>query len=661
MASVYLGYRADVDRQVAIKVLPPHPGLNDESKQRFRLEARTIANLQHPHILPLYDYGATEDGILYLVMPYVSGGSLDIALRSGPLPIEKAVRIVREISSALDYAHRQGVIHRDIKPGNILLDGEGNALLGDFGIVKQTDSGADLTGTSIVGTPSYMPPEQAQGQPLTAQADLYSFAVVTYEILSGNPPFSSDNMMNLLLKHLSDPVPDITDSAPSLPAALNDVMKKALAKAPQDRFSDARAFSAAIAEATTQTVNPDTVPTLQQKPVRAEETLPLPVTLPQPETIATPIPPQTIVIPPSQGAGNLPLFIVIGLVALIAIAALVLVLTNTQDSGTPQTPTAPTTVARVNAQPVFGRASFSSSDDSMMGDSINLRMEGIAAPASGMSYAAALVNTTTGERLPLGRLTVDALGSGALGYTDSEGRFLSTLYNALIISLEATATPTFEDVRYSALLPVEINTLMREFFVESADAFRDRSLLATAELEVRFATQHAGLAARARNIGARHTHSEHTLNILLGGRQDFDGNGRSENPGTGLGLVPMLDHMDRIIGMVADMPDAPSSVQIESELVRVCIQNVRLWVDEIVAHEQAMLLSDSLEASEADAIASSELMERLQPGIDANENGIVEPFEGECGLEQVKTFGLVIASFDVVEAPLPADVTVSGE
>lgn len=157
MATVYQGLQPGVDRTVAIKVLPPHPGQNDDFVARFRLEARTIARLQHPHILPLYDYG-DENGVLYLVMPYVGGGSLAGRIARGPLPVEDVVTYTRQIGGALDYAHRQGVIHRDLKPENVLLDGEGHALLADFGIAKLLEgspAAGALTATGgLIGTPA---------------------------------------------------------------------------------------------------------------------------------------------------------------------------------------------------------------------------------------------------------------------------------------------------------------------------------------------------------------------------------------------------------------------------------------------------------------------------------------------------------------------------
>ncbi|MCL4251273.1 MAG: SUMF1/EgtB/PvdO family nonheme iron enzyme [Anaerolineae bacterium] len=247
MAAVYLGFQEDLGRQVAIKVLEHTPHIDNELVARFKREARTIAGLQHPHILPLHDYGENE-GLLYLVFPYVRGGSLGDALKTGALSQVRIEAILRQVASALDYAHRQGVLHRDIKPNNILLDGEGNAVLADFGIARLMQ---DVTGTDplthsggIIGTPAYMSPEQAEGQPLDGRSDLYSLAIVVYELLAGHRPFQAETPVSLLMKQVNEPPPLLPYSP-----AINRVMQQALAKSPDDRYPTATAFAEAFSAA----------------------------------------------------------------------------------------------------------------------------------------------------------------------------------------------------------------------------------------------------------------------------------------------------------------------------------------------------------------------------------------------------------------------------
>ena len=250
MATVYKAYQESIDRHVAIKVLPPHAGLDAQFIDRFQLEAKTIGGLQHPHILPLYDYG-TQDDILYLVMAYVDGGSLEDFIEDREyMTVRRIEKILREIASALDYAHRRGVIHRDIKPGNILIDSEGHALLADFGIVKMMGNDANLTGTGVVGTPAYIAPEQGQGETsIDGRADIYSLACVMYELFSGFQPYRAETMMKVVLQHITDPVPSLIEVAPDLPPALDAVMEFAMAKDPNERFSTAVEFAEAVTHA----------------------------------------------------------------------------------------------------------------------------------------------------------------------------------------------------------------------------------------------------------------------------------------------------------------------------------------------------------------------------------------------------------------------------
>ena len=246
MATVYKAYQPEIDRYVAVKVLPQALAADAQFVKRFRLEARTIARLQHPHILPLYDYG-DENGILYLIMAYAEGGSLADRIRNGAIPLPEIEHIFDEVSSALDYAHRQNVIHRDIKPDNILIDHEGHSLLSDFGIVKLLENSAGATATltesgGIIGTPAYMSPEQAQGLPLGPQSDIYSFGIVIYEMIVGAQPFSAETPMQIAIKHITTPVPPVIDSRSNLPVALDAVMQHALTKDPEQRYASIRDF-----------------------------------------------------------------------------------------------------------------------------------------------------------------------------------------------------------------------------------------------------------------------------------------------------------------------------------------------------------------------------------------------------------------------------------
>ena len=207
MAAVYRSHQPSMDRDVAIKVISGQLADDPTFIARFEREARLIAKLQHPHILPVYDFGR-RDGVLYLVMRLVEGGSLDERLRQGPLSLDVAAQMFTDIASALTYAHDQGIIHRDLKPNNILLDSKDNPYLTDFGIAKMMqDSTGQITATgTIIGTPSYMAPEMWRGEAVDARTDIYSLGIMLYEMVTGALPFKGDTPYALMYKHFDAPL-----------------------------------------------------------------------------------------------------------------------------------------------------------------------------------------------------------------------------------------------------------------------------------------------------------------------------------------------------------------------------------------------------------------------------------------------------------------------
>ncbi len=240
-ATVYRAYDPRFEREVAIKFLPSELQHSDPKfRARFQHEAKIIAQLEHPSIVPVYDVSA-EDEQPYFVMRYMGGGSLSERIKAKPYSVEEAVKILEAIAPGLDEAHAKGIIHRDLKPANILFTENNVPLISDFGIAKftQGDNASDLTGSAIIGTPAYMSPEQASGDPLDGRSDLYAFGVIFYEMLIGKQPFIADTPLGLALKHLTEPVPHILEANPNLPHWTEKIISIALAKDPKDRFSSA--------------------------------------------------------------------------------------------------------------------------------------------------------------------------------------------------------------------------------------------------------------------------------------------------------------------------------------------------------------------------------------------------------------------------------------
>ncbi len=237
MATVYRAYQPSMDRHVAVKIIRASILGDEIGRDRFQREAKLIAKLEHPHLLPVYDFDGAHDPP-YIVMRYLEGGTLKQVMEAEPLPHEEMLYMLRQVATALDYAHRQGVVHRDLKPSNIMIDLEGNAFIADFGIARVSDAAKDLTGTgNVIGTPGYMAPEQARGKSeLNGKADVYSLGVIAFELLAGRGPFDRESAVEELMAHLREPVPDITEFNSDLTPAVNQVIQRALSKEPGERF-----------------------------------------------------------------------------------------------------------------------------------------------------------------------------------------------------------------------------------------------------------------------------------------------------------------------------------------------------------------------------------------------------------------------------------------
>jgi len=675
MATVYLGRQTSIDRNVAIKVLPPHPGLDESFKERFELEARTIGGLQHPNILPLYDYG-TQDDVLYLVMAYADGGSLDDLIDSGAMNTKQVEKYLRAIASGLDYAHSRGVIHRDVKPGNILIN-EDHLMLADFGMVKMSVGENNLTGTAIVGTPAYMAPEQGQGLEYDHRIDIYALGVMLYEMLTGQQPYSGASPMQMIISHINDDIPDVRDERPELPEAIASTVKKAMAKDADERYSTAAELAEAFSSALHK--NPDSLAAIKQE---------YPINTRRDDGTARRNSPPTVVFdsnasnPNVQDSGTQsqtiimreatnPLVILggFGLIALVIVIVAVLlndnggsdepavILATVEPTARPPATAEPTVAPRASVEH-FGTVRFS--QDDRMGDTLSLRLDGARPAPNDQDYAAWLINTDGSETIRLGRVLVSSLGEGSIVYTDEEGRMLPAMFNQVLITLEDSIgdQPT-GDVVYSGRFPVTISEALVEIFVTSSSGIETRgeqsSLLDSALIEARVAAQHAGFAVSAGNIRSARTHAEHTINILRGTEEDWDGSGTPQNPGRGIGVYTFLDAIDEQLDAVVAADAESQTLLANAEFIRVCTANVRTWADEIVTLEQEIIAGEEKSAVQDEAELSETLADQLKEGYDLNQNGIVEPFEGECGLEQIPEYGLQIAEIKIVEGDVRAD------
>ncbi|MBZ0308285.1 MAG: serine/threonine protein kinase, partial [Anaerolineae bacterium] len=250
MGAVYESYQASVKRKVAIKVLLFQLAQSKEAVERFNREVELTAKMEHPHILPIYDYGVDQN-LSYIVIRLLGGGTLDDRIKKhGYLSHHEVMEVLRQIASALDYAHRHGIIHRDLKASNILFDDDNNAYLSDFVIARAVESTSNLTQSGhIVGTPQYMAPEQWKGDPLDGRTDIYALGVLVYQLLTGSLPFNAPTTAAMMYKHLNEKPPAPTQLRPTLPTTINHVIEKVLAKDPDERYASAAEFYTALESA----------------------------------------------------------------------------------------------------------------------------------------------------------------------------------------------------------------------------------------------------------------------------------------------------------------------------------------------------------------------------------------------------------------------------
>ncbi len=235
MATVYKAYESGLDRYVAVKVMRQYLTSDPEFKTRFQREAKAIARLDHPNIMPVYGYGVEQE-LNYIATRYVDGGTLK-EIMGQPLPLEQTVKIITGVARALGYAHQRGIVHRDAKPANVLLTSGDWPLLADFGLARMMESVTHVTQTGVgMGTPTYMSPEQGEGKDIDGRSDIYSLGIMLYEMLTGEPPFQADTPVGVVVQHITAPLPLPRKVNPDIPEAMERVILKAVAKNPEDRY-----------------------------------------------------------------------------------------------------------------------------------------------------------------------------------------------------------------------------------------------------------------------------------------------------------------------------------------------------------------------------------------------------------------------------------------
>src|ERR671922_2796213 len=247
MSSVYRARDTVLGRHVALKVLHEHFSTDEEYVERFRREARAIARLNHPNIVTVIDRGEFE-GRQFIVFEHVPGENLkDLVRREGPLPVQEALALTQQVARGLAFAHEHGIVHRDVKPQNVLVDEGGSAKVTDFGIARSLEVDQDITETgAVLGTSHYLSPEQAGGAAVDERSDQYSLGVLLYELLTGEVPYPGESVMTVAMRHLRDPVPRVREKRPDVSARVDDLVGRAMAKRPEERFASTEALVGAL-------------------------------------------------------------------------------------------------------------------------------------------------------------------------------------------------------------------------------------------------------------------------------------------------------------------------------------------------------------------------------------------------------------------------------
>jgi serine/threonine-protein kinase len=686
MAEVYYGLHTTLDRPAAVKVLLSFLEDDPDLKMRFEREARVLANLRHPNIVQIYDFDLAE-GQPYFVMEYLDGPTLASYLNTihttgRRLSLPQIGRILVMVSSALDYAHAKGVIHRDIKPGNMLLTSKTTTILPgvdlpedveviltDFGLLRLTDSASHSVSGTVSGTPAYMSPEQARGDKVDHRSDLYSLGVTLYELLTGQVPFEADTGMGILMKHISDTPPP----GAGLPAGLQMVLDRALAKKPADRFASARELTRAFLEAANLNeaeVAPGYAVTPRPGSLNG---IPAPVSINERETLAgVPTPPSTS--QPAAARPRPPLAWLIAIPALLVVlsaafyllqpgkplsaTSLPTVTTNLLPAGnsTPEPPPATATSAAGTAMSMPGGSMTGTPvshgllrfyDVSGVLDEAILTTDGLPPAPAGFQYEAWLTGGET--RRSLGIIPPEVNGKAELNFLDDQGRNLLVQYERMEITLEenpdSSPNPS-GNVVYSSGIPPQALTHIRHLLVAFGDTPKHTGLLIGLMNDVALLKTSSTTLVTAyeqKNAAEVRKNTEAIYNLLVGtqgnGYGDLDKNGSLTDPGDGYGLFINGDHVGYIEGTIqhaqlaAQMPDASTSVRLHGGHVVVCGQNIEDWATQILQLIPS-ILADPLSAASGKSIREiAALADRIENGRDLNGNERVEPVPGEGGAQ----------------------------
>lgn len=678
MADVYLGRHITLNRPVAVKVMQAHLSEDEGLLNRFTAEAQSVAAMRHPNIVQVFDFDVADDRP-YIVMELLEGLSLKDYLQAlrkagAKLSSESIAHLTAMLASALDYAHARGIVHRDVKPANVMLRAESSPItpdaplpadvepvLTDFGVARIADAGQHTASGVIIGTPAYMSPEQASGTGIDARSDIYSLGVMLYEMLTDSLPFDGETQASILVKHLTEPVPEIPNASPEV----QQVMDRALAKKPEQRFQSAGDLAQALTTALGLPIPRISVEVTPMPPTRAHvsdaDTLPVGQAV-TPDTV-TAAGASTDVSPAMQGPNRV--VIAGGIGALAVIAVVVALVTGVFGGGTEVTPaateplaiaettpttSAPTEVATTptpDADVVTGEETPPTIDTTMARGVVVFRdatlavsLSDLEAAPAGLAYWAWLTEPDA-EPLRLGKAEV-VDGQVSLAYADAEGRSLLTLYGGFALSLEAAddadpATPS--QIAYAGEVAPETLQRLRQLDAVSRGAPLKQAVLSGLPVQAQHYDSHLGFAVgdiTGGNLQGGKMHSEHTINIIVGSQSedfsDWDNNGRAENPGDEFGLLPYLLTLKEAAQAAAAAPDSTPEMKRLAEEIAQTLGEVIPVIDQALSLAKRIASTDAVEEAQPLAVQMEELRVKgkidllLQEAEGLNMTVIVEVF-----------------------------------
>jgi serine/threonine-protein kinase len=705
MAEVYLGTHLTLDRLVAVKVMHHFVESEPELQSRFEREAKVVAGLRHPNIVQIYDYD-TVDGHPYIVMEYLKGSSLasylrELNKRHERLPPAQIARLLMTIAAALDYAHERGVVHRDIKPGNIILHTHKNEIvmdqpiteqaepvLTDFGLVRiaqsitQTDSGA------VSGTPAYMSPEQAQGIRVDRRSDIYSLGVVLYEMIAGRIPFEGDTSWTVIFQHINAPPPPIAGIQPSV----QQVIDRVLAKNPDQRYQTARAFAADYMDAIGLVAEANTIPiSMSGAPSTALPPQTPAGRLSQPFEAASPLrtstqgtvgpAPQPVEKAPAPAWARFAPFAIAAILILAAAAFLLPRLTSSnQPTESPPTLAQPTTAATevhatehpttdpnvvppVDSAIPVGLLRFQ--DGTAPADQLTISTDGMQLPPEGSQYEAWLIEDDGEGRISVGTIEFGAEDKGALTYVDNEGENLISRYSGVEITIEPNdSNPnSSNNVAFSARLPQDGLTHVRHLLFSFGGTPNQvgfiRGLDATTQLLADLSAEMLA-AFESGNEAEISLQAESMLNLIAGSHsddyKDWNGDGSIGDPSDGYGLLSNDDQLGYIQGSFthADLARtsaaATQNMLTHGEHVKISTDNISKWTGQLRVQLIEIIENPSHPEREGLIRQAVALANQIRSGVDVNGNERVEPIQDEGGALTAYEHAYYMADISILPA-----------